>query len=230
MFGINVMAWNGGDLEKLEVRIERMENKRWVKRIFEWNLSESLWEKICWGHARKLKIQETVCVRIGRTMDDWLLRGHGRKGMEGDCNQWKNEIEKLTKEYGLNKWNHSMNGKTTLIWCASKNVPRFEMFYDGSFCSQLLFTVRCKALSVNRTWRWNEGNTRLCLQCHRGVEKTVEHLVLDCSKKINKYEENKWNARCVEEDSGMRYLVGLDEECNMTVVDALKKFLSACME
>ncbi|KAF2360458.1 hypothetical protein FHG87_008784 [Trinorchestia longiramus] len=37
--------------------------------------------------------------------------------------------------------------------------------------------------------------------------------------------ENKWNARCVEEDSGMRYLVGLDEECNMTVVDAMKDFL-----
>ncbi|KAF2343353.1 hypothetical protein FHG87_025891, partial [Trinorchestia longiramus] len=36
--------------------------------------------------------------------------------------------------------------------------------------------------------------------------------------------ENKWNARCVEEDSGMRYLVGLDE-CNMTVVDAMKDFL-----
>ncbi|KAF2363484.1 hypothetical protein FHG87_005754, partial [Trinorchestia longiramus] len=37
--------------------------------------------------------------------------------------------------------------------------------------------------------------------------------------------ENKWNARCVEEDSGMKYLVGLDEECNMTVVDAMKDFL-----
>ncbi|KAF2358651.1 hypothetical protein FHG87_010596 [Trinorchestia longiramus] len=37
--------------------------------------------------------------------------------------------------------------------------------------------------------------------------------------------ENKWNARCAEEDSGMRYLVGLDEECNMTVVDAMKDFL-----
>ncbi|KAF2345820.1 Neurotransmitter-gated ion-channel transmembrane domain, partial [Trinorchestia longiramus] len=34
-----------------------------------------------------------------------------------------------------------------------------------------------------------------------------------------------WNARCVEEDSGMRYLVGLDEECNMTVVNAKKDFL-----
>ncbi|KAF2354749.1 hypothetical protein FHG87_014495 [Trinorchestia longiramus] len=33
------------------------------------------------------------------------------------------------------------------------------------------------------------------------------------------------NARCVEEDSGMRYLVGIDEECNMTVVDAMKDFL-----
>ncbi|KAF2346974.1 hypothetical protein FHG87_022271 [Trinorchestia longiramus] len=31
--------------------------------------------------------------------------------------------------------------------------------------------------------------------------------------------------RCVEEDSGMRYLVGLDEECNMTVVNAMKDFL-----
>ncbi|KAF2359800.1 hypothetical protein FHG87_009441 [Trinorchestia longiramus] len=34
--------------------------------------------------------------------------------------------------------------------------------------------------------------------------------------------ENQWNARCVKEDSGMRYLVGLDEECNMTIVDVMK--------
>ncbi|KAF2345797.1 hypothetical protein FHG87_023446, partial [Trinorchestia longiramus] len=27
--------------------------------------------------------------------------------MEWDCNKWKKEIEKLTKEYGLNKWKHS---------------------------------------------------------------------------------------------------------------------------
>ncbi|KAF2355316.1 hypothetical protein FHG87_013928 [Trinorchestia longiramus] len=83
---------------------------------------------------------------------------------------------------------------------------------------------------------WNEGNTRLCLQYNRGVEETVEHLVLECSKYEQEREslmdvvheqcgENKWNAKCVEEDSDMRYLVGLDEECNMTVVDAMKDFL-----
>ncbi|KAF2345624.1 hypothetical protein FHG87_023619 [Trinorchestia longiramus] len=130
-----------------------------------------------------------------------------------------------------------MKWKIILIWYASKNVPRFEMFYDGSFGSQLLFAVRCKALSVNRhTWRWNMGNTRLCLQCNRGVEETVEYLVLECSKYEHEreslmdvvheqYGENKRNARCVEEDSGMRYLVGLDEECNMIVVDAMEDFL-----
>ncbi|KAF2366974.1 hypothetical protein FHG87_002248 [Trinorchestia longiramus] len=179
------------------------------------------------------RCRERNCIEILASV--MSKKGHAR--IEWDCNKWKKEIEKLTKEYGLNKWKHSMNGKTTLTWYASKNVPRFEVFYDGSFGSQLLFAVRCKALSVNRrTWRWNERNTRLCLQCNRGVEETVEHLVLDCSKYEQEREslmdvvheqcgENKWNARCVEEDSGMRYLVGLDEECNMTVVDAMKDFL-----
>ncbi|KAF2350790.1 hypothetical protein FHG87_018449 [Trinorchestia longiramus] len=42
--------------------------------------------------------------------------------------------------------------------------------------------------------------------------------------------ENKWNARCVEEDSGLRYLVGPDEESNMTVVDAMKDFLEGDLQ
>ncbi|KAF2347385.1 hypothetical protein FHG87_021858 [Trinorchestia longiramus] len=50
------------------------------------------------------------------------------------------------EENGVKKWKHSLNGKTTLIWCASKNVPRFEMFYGGSFGSQLCLP----------SWRWNE--------------------------------------------------------------------------
>ncbi|KAF2347053.1 hypothetical protein FHG87_022190 [Trinorchestia longiramus] len=48
---------------------------------------------------------------------------------------------------GLNKWKGSMNGKTTLIWYAYMNVPRFEMFYDGSFGSLLLFAVRYEGLA-----------------------------------------------------------------------------------
>ncbi|KAF2345537.1 hypothetical protein FHG87_023707 [Trinorchestia longiramus] len=71
---------------------------------------------------------------------------------------------------------------------------------------------------------------------HRAIEETVKHLILECSKYEHErdrfmdgiheqYGGNQWNARCVEEDSGMRYFVGLDEECNMTVVDAMKIIL-----
>ncbi|KAF2345722.1 hypothetical protein FHG87_023522 [Trinorchestia longiramus] len=58
------------------------------------------------------------------------------------------------------------------------------------------------------------------------IEETVEHPVLECSKYEHErerlidvvheqYGENKWNAKCVEGDSAMEYLVGLDEEYNM---------------
>ncbi|KAF2350678.1 hypothetical protein FHG87_018563 [Trinorchestia longiramus] len=181
MFGTNVMAWNRGDLEKLEVLQNRV------------------------GHLA-LGAQKWTALR-------------GNLG-------WSLFSERMVKAV--------LNYKVRIEQMENK---RFERFYDGSFGSQLLFAVRCKALSVNRhTWRWNKGNTRLCLQCNRGVEEIVEHLVLECSKYEHEQEslmevvheqcgEKKWNAGCVEEDSGMRYLVGLDEECNMTVVDAMKAFL-----
>ncbi|KAF2365357.1 hypothetical protein FHG87_003883 [Trinorchestia longiramus] len=41
----------------------------------------------------------------------------------------------------------------------------------------------------------------------------------------NRYEENQWNARKVEVDSGMGYLLELDEECDMKGVYAIKYFL-----
>ncbi|KAF2364386.1 hypothetical protein FHG87_004860 [Trinorchestia longiramus] len=110
--------------------MERMENKRWVKRIFEWNLSESLWEKICWGHARKLKIQKTVCVRIGRPMDDWVLRGHGGKGMEWDSNERPSEGAHacFSSASSVQHW-----------YCVSSSVPQY---YSGTM-KQEQCCVRC---------------------------------------------------------------------------------------
>ncbi|KAF2357082.1 hypothetical protein FHG87_012160 [Trinorchestia longiramus] len=77
-------------------------------------------------------------------------------------------------------------------------------------------------------------------KCNRGVEETVEHQVLEYSLYEHEQESlmnvvheqcggNKWNVRCVEEDSGMKYIVRLDEECNMTC-GCNERFLSACME
>jgi hypothetical protein len=156
-----------------KVRIERMESGRWVRRIFEWNLSVSAWEKVCKRQANKLNIPKIVCVRYGISADEWFLRNQAGGGIEWDCKKWKKKIER-TKEYGLDKWKKSMNGKTSLVWYAQKKVPRTEILYDDSYGSQLLFGVRCKTLRVNRRkWRWNEGKTRMCMQCNSRVEETI---------------------------------------------------------
>ncbi|KAF2365048.1 SET domain [Trinorchestia longiramus] len=39
------------------------------------------------------------------------------------------------------------------------------------------------------------------------------------------YGKNHWSGRCVEEHSGMSYLLELDDKCNMIVVDAIRNFL-----
>ncbi|KAF2363664.1 tRNA intron endonuclease catalytic domain-like [Trinorchestia longiramus] len=84
------------------------------------------------------------------------------------------------------------------------------MFYEGSFGSQLLFAVRCKALSVNRrTWRWNEGNTRLCLHCNGGVEETVEHLFLECSKYEDEQEEKTSGMQAGSSSDALTWVVHL---------------------
>ncbi|KAF2357310.1 hypothetical protein FHG87_011920 [Trinorchestia longiramus] len=87
-----------------------------------------------------------------------------------------------------------------------------------------LTPVRCNVLSVSRCiWRWNEGNNRLCMQYNRGVEETMECVVLECSKYeheresfmdvvCQQYGENQWNVKCAEKDSIMSYLVGLNEK------------------
>ncbi|KAF2369166.1 hypothetical protein FHG87_000087 [Trinorchestia longiramus] len=143
MFGMNVMAWNGGDLEKLEVLQNRL--RRLALGALKWTAAEALRGDLGWSLFSERMVKAV--------------------------SNYKVKIERMENK-------------------------------------------RCKALSVNRhTWRWNEGNTRLCLQCNRGVEETVEHLVLECSQYEHEreslmdvvheqYGENKWNARCVEEDSG----------------------------
>jgi hypothetical protein len=76
------------------------------------------------------------------------LRNQAGGGTEWDCKKWKKEIERRTKEYRLDKWQKIMNGKTPMVWYAQKKVPRTEIFYDGSYESQLLFGVRCKTLTL----------------------------------------------------------------------------------
>ncbi|KAF2348056.1 hypothetical protein FHG87_021188 [Trinorchestia longiramus] len=55
----------------------------------------------------------------------------------------------------------------------------------------------------------------------------VEAVRGDLGWSLFSYGENQWNARCFEGDSGMRYLVGREKECSMTVMDEIN--ISWCM-
>ncbi|KAF2359007.1 hypothetical protein FHG87_010238 [Trinorchestia longiramus] len=74
------------------------------------------------------------------------------------------------------------------------------------------------------------------VQKQKKSRETVEHIVLECSQYEHEresfmdvireqYDENQWNASCVAKDSGTKYLVGPDEKCNITIMDAMKNFL-----
>ena len=74
-----------------------------------------------------------------------------------------------------------MSEKTTLEWYQRKDRSRYESFYDGSRGGDLLFRARTKSLEVNsRVYRWKNGGSKVCEVCERGVDETVEHLMLEC--------------------------------------------------
>ncbi|KAF2365160.1 hypothetical protein FHG87_004078 [Trinorchestia longiramus] len=73
-----------------EVRIERMENKRWIKQIFERNLSVNLSEKVCW-----------VMLSLGWFLEEsvYTILAHMRKslGCHPVVRVYQKELKAVTK-------------------------------------------------------------------------------------------------------------------------------------
>ena len=76
-----------------------------------------------------------------------------------------------------------MERKSTLVWYKSKECPKYEKWYDGGFGSELLFRARAKCMEVNeRTYRWSESGSKVCVSCDSGDDETIEHVVLVCGR------------------------------------------------
>ena len=62
-----------------------------------------------------------------------------------------------------------------------KIAPMKEMYYDGSYASELLFKARSLSLEVNsRTYRFPLTKNKECLGRLSGIDETVEHMVCEC--------------------------------------------------
>ena len=64
------------------------------------------------------------------------------EGIEWNIRVWKKVVRQKVEEIGLRKGNQGMSGKRTLKWYESKMKHMVECVYDGSYCSELLFTAR----------------------------------------------------------------------------------------
>jgi hypothetical protein len=85
------------------------------------------------------------------------------------CQEWKKEIEKMVKLWGLRVRKQGMERKDSLKLYRMQELPRYEYVYNGSRGGDLMFCVRANVLSVNtRTYRWNERREDICFMCEGG--------------------------------------------------------------
>ena len=212
-----------------KIRIERMTDNRWVKKVCEQTGQKSKWLRTCKRAVLKCGLKVSARGENGRH-DNWKITGPENEGQLWDGRTWKKVIGERVAEHGLRKWR---SGKSMLKWYESKVKPMPERVYDGSFGSELLFKVRSQSLEVNgRIHRWNESGSRECRVCGIGAEENVYHLIVECagyereravfiedvSAIIGNDIFDEWN------DSNMRKILGLEGDMN-AVMEVLKDFL-----
>ena len=103
------------------------------------------------------------------------------------------KVEEKVKNKGCIKWKEAMEDKETLHWYKSKEKPRWENYYDGSWEAKLLFKAKSESLEVNcRTYRWNNGGVWWCEKCSREeipIREDVKNIILECMAYNNEREE-----------------------------------------
>ena len=137
----------------------------------------------------------------------------------------------------------SMGMKSSLDWYMCKTQPRSECFYDGSVGSELFFKARTKSLEVySRVYRWSNEGSKICRMCERGVDETIEHLLLQCEGYDREREmmlyvvkremgEGKWEEICEMQEwelvRPVLCLLGLSrmDKWNRETVESVKDFL-----
>ena len=220
-----------------KIRIDKMEEDRWVKKIHLVIGSQSKWMKMCKRAGKKctLLLKEfNREVGLGR---EWRITSENRENEDWSMNKWVKTIDKKVREYGLKQWKVGMQTKSTLEWYRRKECPKCEWWYDGSWGGELLFKARSQSLEVNaRTYRWNESKSKECDMCACGMDETVYHVIVECESYMEERSELMqvvkrelgeevfigWSDNEVE---GMSVLLGIVENANCKVIVSMKKFL-----
>ena len=149
-----------------KVRLGKMDEDRWARRVYEWACRGSKWEKASNQWEKKCGMQ-------GFTRSEMMVVNSEK--------EIKRKVKDKIQEKGLQKWSQGVGGKSSLEWYQGKARPKSEAFYDGSLGSILLFKARTKSLEVNsRVYRWANEGSKECRMCTWGVDETIVHVLIEC--------------------------------------------------
>ena len=92
---------------RYKIRLERMDDTRLARQVYLWNGCKRRWAKRCMkvveGNGLNLWwMYEMVDDR--ERMSEWKTLTTDREGLEWDVKKWKNEIDRVMKQVGLNRW------------------------------------------------------------------------------------------------------------------------------
>ena len=224
-----------------KVRLEKMGENRWAKKIYREMGNTSKWLKGCVrsvgkiGMGRKFELGQG-----GRGMEWKLCQGEGDDG-DFEVREWKVIINKKVEEYGLEKWKRGMENKTTMEIYRKKKMPKKESCYEGGGDSVLLFRTRAGSLEVNRrTHRFNELKSKWCHFCEiqgSREEETIIHLLTECpayevamdwaiGKYIEIIGEREFHMRRQDDDRGLGYFLGIEEGVPGDIVHITKTYIN----
>ena len=209
---------------KYKVRLEKMGEDRWAKKVYRDVGNKSKWLKGCVRSVRKIQMGRKFELREGvRDMDWKLCQGVGEEG-DFEVDEWKVIINRKVEEYGLEKWRRGMENKSTMEIYKKKRIPKKESCYEGGGDSVLLFELKSK---------W----CHFCEVQGSREEETIIHLLTECSayepamewaidKYIEKIGERDFHMKRQDEDRGLGYFLGLEEGVPEGVVQISKAYIN----
>ena len=226
---------------RYKIRIERMNDNRWARSVSMEAGNSSKWMMNCTNIANRSGIFR-IWIRNQQGKQEWNLSLDRGDNNVYDEKKWKGIINTRVSEYGLEKWEKGMERKSTLRRYKKKKYPGKERFYDGNWISSLLFKARTDSLELNdRTYRFNDQRTKACEQgCTtegRLMDETIRHIMTECEGyseamewAMNEYKLilgiNKFREITEQgEENGIAFLLGLEEDVPINVVETTKKYL-----
>ena len=215
---------------KYRLRLEYMDEKRWAKKVFQWRKRDS---KIRKQTNRRMK---KINMKITENNDNLQIKINDET-VDGTEKKIANKVKKEIASTGNKKWVSNMEKKSSLQLYRVKEKPGKDKAYNGTWEASLLFKARTNTLETNeRKKKWGGENDE-CEKCgKRGerIKETLEHVLTECSEyeeeryRLDERIRNKlgqlWNRRKMEEDRGLKTMLGLKDN-NVHVVKYTKEFL-----